>query len=421
MNINNGYYSEIRELIYKNINASMLATLTRDGLSAQIKIAVDDIISDRYPVSAITRSKYVRDLVDELLGFGPIDALMKDDSISDIMINGHKNIFVERNGVLFKSEVTFINEMQLLSIAKRFASQVGRRVDEMSPTCDARMVDGSRLNIVIPPISLVGTVLSIRKYKSNPINFDKLLTFGAMDSNMANFLKIASRCRLNIVISGGTGSGKTSLLGALSEFIAEDERIITIEDAAELNLIQDHVISLETRPASIENTGAITARDLVINALRMRPDRIIIGECRGGETLEMLQAMNTGHDGSMSTLHANTPKDALSRLESMAVMGSASLPIHLIRKMIVSSVDILIQVNRLPGGSRKITSISEVVGLEGETVVMNDIFSYKALSNDLTVENGSIFECKGLPRESIVYKKAAPYGLSDNLKSIFIE
>ncbi len=259
------------------------------------------------------RAEYVQSLVDELHGLGPLQSLMDDDTISDIMINGHEKVFIERNGIVEQTNAMFIDEAQLLQIAKRIASRVGRRVDESSPTCDARLEDGSRVNIVIPPIAIDGTSISIRKFKKQSINFSQLVDFGALSPEMAKVLMIAARCRLNILISGGTGSGKTTMLNALSQFISEKERIVTIEDAAELRLLQPHVVRLETRTAGIEGNGQITQRDLVINALRMRPDRIVVGECRGAEAFEMLQAMNTGHDGSMSTLHANTPRDALAR------------------------------------------------------------------------------------------------------------
>lgn len=345
---------------------------------------------------------------------------MDDDTISDIMINGHHNVFIERGGLVEKAQIDFIDERQLLDIAKRIASRVGRRVDESSPTCDARLQDGSRVNIVIPPIAIDGTAISIRKFKKQSIDFTKLCEFGAMSPEMAQVLMVAARCRLNILISGGTGSGKTTMLNALSQFISENERIITIEDAAELRLQQPHVVRLETRTAGIENTGMINQRDLVINSLRMRPDRIIVGECRGAEAFEMLQAMNTGHDGSMSTLHANTPRDALARVESMVMMATSSLPLEAIRRTIVSAVDLIIQISRLHDGSRKVMSITEVIGLEGSSVVLEEIFRFQPnlrQSEDGKV-NGS-FITSGLMQRSVLYEKARFFGLEEKLAQAF--
>lgn len=326
-------YKEIRSQIFEALEPDAINAMSSDQLATQLKQAVELLIDkDQMSISSVTRHQYVKSLVDELHGLGPLQSLMDDDSITDIMINGYDNIFIERNGLVEKSNVTFVDERQLIDIAKRIASRVGRRVDDSSPLCDARLQDGSRVNIVIPPIALDGTSISIRKFKKQAIDFSRLLEYGSMSQEMAQILMIASRCRLNILISGGTGSGKTTLLNALSQHISESERIVTIEDAAELSLLQPHVVRLETRKAGIENTGEIDQRALVINALRMRPDRIIVGECRGGEAFEMLQAMNTGHDGSMSTLHANTPRDALGRVESMVMMATKNLPLDAIRK-----------------------------------------------------------------------------------------
>ncbi|GAL12448.1 type II/IV secretion system ATP hydrolase TadA/VirB11/CpaF TadA subfamily [Vibrio astriarenae] len=319
-----------------------------------------------------------------------------------------------------KSSVTFIDETQLQQIAKRIAARVGRRVDDSAPTCDARLADGSRVNIVIPPIAIDGTSVSIRKFKKQSIGLEELVGYGAMSPEMAKVLMIASRCRLNILISGGTGSGKTTMLNALSQYISEKERIVTIEDAAELKLQQPHVVRLETRTSGIEGNGAIHQRDLVINSLRMRPDRIIVGECRGGEAFEMLQAMNTGHDGSMSTLHANTPRDALARCEAMVMMATNNLPLDAIRRTIVSAVDIIIQISRLHDGSRKVMSISEVVGLEGSNVVLEEIFRFEPLPAQAGSDkvNGQ-FITSGLMKRSVLFEKARFYGLEDKLSSAF--
>jgi pilus assembly protein CpaF len=336
------------------------------------------------------------------------------------MINGHENVFIERNGLVEKVKVNFIDEQQLTDIAKRIASRVGRRVDESSPTCDARLEDGSRVNIVIPPISIDGTSISIRKFKKQSIVFSDLVEFGAMSKEMAQLLMVASRCRLNILISGGTGSGKTTMLNALSQFIAEGERIVTIEDAAELRLQQPHVVRLETRTSGIEGTGVISQRDLVINSLRMRPDRIIVGECRGGEAFEMLQAMNTGHDGSMSTLHANSPRDALARVEAMVMMATNNLPLEAVRRTIVSAVDLVIQISRLHDGTRKVMSIAEVVGLEGSNVVLEEIFAFKP-NKDQSDEGkvkGNYFT-SGLMQRSVLMEKARFFGMEDKIQSAF--
>ncbi|KII76012.1 CpaF family protein [Vibrio renipiscarius] len=414
-------FISLRQQIYDALEADVVGTLTREQLTDQITTAIDVLIERQdYSVAAVVRREYVKSLIDELLGLGPLQSLMDDDTISDVMINGHNNVFIERNGLVEKSPVTFIDEDQLLQIAKRIAARVGRRVDDSSPTCDARLQDGSRVNIVIPPIALDGTSISIRKFKKQTIDLEQLVGFGAMSPEMAKVLMIVARCRLNILISGGTGSGKTTMLNALSQFISEKERVVTIEDAAELKLFQPHVVRLETRTSGIEGTGAIHQRDLVINSLRMRPDRIIVGECRGGEAFEMLQAMNTGHDGSMSTLHANTPRDALARVEAMVMMANNNLPLEAIRRTIVSAVDLVIQISRLHDGSRKVMSISEVVGLEGDNVVMEEIFRFEPA----TVQEGASkiqgnFTTTGLIKRSVLVEKARFFGLEANLNSIF--
>ncbi|RJX68442.1 CpaF family protein [Vibrio sinensis] len=411
----------LRQQIYDALEADVVNTLTREQLTDQITTAIDVLIERQdYSVATVVRREYVKSLIDELLGLGPLQPLMDDESISDIMINGHNNVFIERNGLVEKSSITFIDEDQLLQIAKRIAARVGRRVDDSSPTCDARLQDGSRVNIVIPPIAIDGTSVSIRKFKKQSIDFEQLVGFGAMSPEMAKVLMIVARCRLNILISGGTGSGKTTMLNALSQFISEKERIVTIEDAAELKLLQPHVVRLETRTSGIEGTGAIDQRNLVINSLRMRPDRIIVGECRGGEAFEMLQAMNTGHDGSMSTLHANTPRDALARVEAMVMMANSNLPLEAIRRTIVSAVDLVIQISRLHDGSRKVMSISEVVGLEGSSVVMEEIFRFEPApireGDDKITGN---FLSSGLMKRSVLVEKARFFGLEGNLNSIF--
>lgn len=359
-------------------------------------------------------------ITDEIEGYGPLRDLMLDDSISDILVNGPGKIFIEKFGRLLKTDIEFIDNDQLTDIAKRLVSRVGRRIDEVQPLVDARLPDGSRLNVVIPPIALDGTSLSIRKFGKGNKTLGNLVEYGALNEMMANFLVIASRCRLNMIISGGTGSGKTTLLSAMSQYISNDERVVTIEDAAELRLLQPHVVRLETRMAGYEDKGHITIRQLMVNALRMRPERIIVGECRGEEAFEMLQAMNTGHDGSMSTLHANSPRDALYRLESMVMMANGNLPLLAIRRNVTAAVNLIIQVARLPDGSRKITNITEIMGMEGESVILQDIFSYEALEE--RNENNKIqgeFICNGLVKRSNVYKQAIIHGMSSKLVSIF--
>jgi pilus assembly protein CpaF len=322
------------------------------------------------------RDRLVSEVLDETFGLGPLEMLLKDPTVSDILINGPRNVYVERRGKMEKTNVNFRDNNHLMQIIDRIISKVGRRVDETCPMVDARMADGSRFNAIIPPLSLDGASVSIRRFGANPLKLEDLLNYKAFTPEMVMLLEGAIKARLNIIISGGTGSGKTTLLNTLSSFIPNHDRIVTIEDAAELQLQQDHVVRLETRPPNIEGKGAITATDLVGNALRMRPARIIIGECRGPETLDMLQAMNTGHEGSMTTLHANTPRDALARMETMIMMAGFDLPLKAMRQQIASAVDLIVQANRLQGGPRKVTHITEIVGMEQDTIVMQDIFKF---------------------------------------------
>jgi len=335
-------------------------------------------------------------VIDEVLGLGPLELILKDPAVSDILINGPKNIYVEKSGRMQKSEVEFRDNKHLMQIIDRIVSKVGRRVDETSPMVDARLEDGSRVNAIIPPLALDGACVSIRRFGSNPLKLEDLLNFKAFTPEMVMLLEGCIKARCNIIIAGGTGSGKTTLLNTLSSFISHDDRIVTIEDAAELQLQQDHIVRLETRPANIEGTGAVTATDLVKNALRMRPERIIIGECRGGETLDMLQAMNTGHDGSMTTIHANTPRDAIARLETLVMMSGFELPVKAIRQQVAGAVDVLIQANRLQGGPRRITAITEIVGMEQDTIVMQDIYKYVQKGVDEDGKAYGQFECTGV-------------------------
>ena len=353
---------------------------TIQGLFEQI-LAEENIV-----LSRPERARLFEQIAAEILGLGPLQSLLEDDTITEIMVNGPKNIYIERKGKLHRVPVTFESNEHVMRIIDRIVAPLGRRIDESSPYVDARLQDGSRVNAVIPPISLVGPVLTIRKFSRNPITIEQLVQFGSITSEAVQFLKACVEARLNILISGGTGSGKTTLLNVMSSFIPNDERILTIENAAELQLRQEHVVTLESRPPNIEGRGEVTIRDLVINALRMRPERIIVGECRGGETLDMLQAMNTGHDGSMTTAHANTPRDALSRVETMCLMAGMDLPVRAIREQVSSAVDLICQQERMRDGTRKVTTITEVSGMEGDVITMTDIFVFEQTG----MENGKI-------------------------------
>lgn len=343
-----------------------------------IKQKLEDIFS-RLPAKLpqSIRDQLTRDIGYDVLGFGPIQPLLDDPDVSEVMVNGPKSVYVEKGGHLTKTGVTFENNEQVLRVIDRIILPLGRRIDAESPTVDARLPDGSRVNAVIPPVAIDGASITIRKFRKDKLSVQQLIDFGSMTPGMAEFLRACVVSRLNIVISGGTGSGKTTLLNVLSSMIPEDERIVTIEDAAELQLQQDHVLRLETRPPSIEGRGQVTIRDLVRNALRMRPDRIVVGECRGGETLDMLQAMNTGHDGSLTTLHANTPRDSLSRMETMVLMAGMDMPLKVVRQQISAAIDVIVQQTRLRDGQRKVTAVTEVAGMEGDMVVLTDIFKYE--------------------------------------------
>ena len=412
-----------RSELLSNLNIEKL-----DEIQSERDKLIDELVQVVYRVASASNTYitsadavFMAEIVaDEIGGYGPIRELMEDDTVNDILVNGPDNVWIQRAGILEKTEKYFVNNEQLTDIAKRMVARVGRRIDDSSPLVDSRLPDGSRLNVVIHPIALDGTSISIRKFSKNKKSLQELVNFGSMTREMANFLIIAARSRVNIIVSGGTGSGKTTLLNALSNYISHSERVVTLEDTAELRLEQPHVVRLETRLAGVERTGEITMQDLVINALRMRPERIIVGECRGAEAFQMLQAMNTGHDGSMSTLHANSPRDATARLESMIMMANASLPLEAIRRNIASAVNIIIQASRLNDGSRKIVNITELMGMENGQIVLQDIFSYQP--SKYRDNNGKIlgeFISHGLLTRSIVYQNAQVFNLSNELQSIF--
>lgn len=399
-------YQRFKQRIHQRIVEEMtpeeqrvLSSIHQDPRQVELIIEhyVEEVMAeDPFAIPRGERPQVVADIRDEMLGLGPIESLRKDASITEIMVNGPKQIFVERMGKLELTDVKFHDTAHLMNIIERILSPLGRRIDESSPLVDARLQDGSRVNIIIPPLSLVGPCVTIRKFSATPLTVENLISFGTMDEKMATFLRACVKARINILVSGGTGSGKTTTLNVISSFIPEGERIVTIEDAAELRLQQTHVVTLEARPANIEGKGQITIRDLVRNALRMRPDRIIVGEVRSGEALDMLQAMNTGHDGSLTTAHANSPRDALSRLETMVLMSGLELPVRAIREQISSAIDLILHQSRIRDGSRKITYITEVQHMEGNTITTQDIFRFVQTGFD---ENGKAlghFACTGL-------------------------
>ncbi|HXF60632.1 MAG TPA: CpaF family protein [Caldilineaceae bacterium] len=338
-------------------------------------------------VSRVERDQMMSLIMADILGYGPIQPLLDRDDISEVMVNGPNQVYIEQKGKLVLTDVKFIDDAHVLRIIERIVAPLGRRIDESSPMVDARLPDGSRVNAIIPPLSLIGPTITIRKFKKDPLKVDDLIRFGSITPEFAQFLKAAVEAGLNIIVSGGTGSGKTTLLNVLSSFIPEDERIVTIEDAAELQLQQPHVVRLESRPANIEGKGRIGIRELVVNSLRMRPDRVVVGECRSGETLDMLQAMNTGHDGSLTTVHSNSARDTLNRIETMVLMAGMELPLRAIRQQIASAIDLIIHQERLRDGSRKVVQCSEVLGMEGDTIIMQDIFTFEQTGID---ENGKI-------------------------------
>jgi pilus assembly protein CpaF len=371
------FKSEVHQKLVASLTTDQLRAINKDGVKNQIGNIIERLIVDvGLPMTMVEREKLTEEILDEVFGLGPLEQLLKDSTISDILVNGFDNVYVERAGRLVETNIRFKDSHHLRMIIDRIVSAVGRRIDDSSPIVDARLADGSRVCAVIPPLSLIGPVMCIRRYGKKLLTTEDLIKNETFTTGMLDFMSASVEARLNIVISGGSGSGKTTLLNTLSRFIPEEERIITIEDTAELQLQQNHVVRLETRPMNIEGAGAITQRDLVINTLRMRPDRIIVGESRGAEALDMLQAMNTGHDGSMTTVHANSPRDAFSRIETMVMMGSRGVPDRVIRQQLASAIHMVCHVARLSDGTRKITGIAEVVGVKGDQIEMQDIFNF---------------------------------------------
>ena len=389
--------SDIHRRVIQQIDLSALGTMAEEELRVEVRTVAEKLVQRNSSLLNLQeREALVNEVVDETFGLGPLEPLFRDPTISDILINGAKTVYIESKGRLHKSNVRFANDAHLLKIVQRIAGNVGRRVDETSPMVDARLPDGSRINAIIPPLALDGPLVSIRRFAGKPLDGSSLIANDSITKEMLEFLGACLTARLNVLVSGGTGSGKTTLLNVLSSFISHDERVATIEDAAELKLQQPHVIRMETRPANIEGNGEVATRDLVKNALRMRPDRIIVGECRGAEALDMLQAMNTGHDGSMTTIHANTPRDALGRLEMMVGMTGFDLPMWTIRRQISSAVNIVVQAVRLTGGPRKVVKISEITGMEGDVISMHDIFEFHQTGVDENRVARGYFQATGI-------------------------
>ncbi len=391
------FKQRVHTLLVQKLDPEHLKKMSEDRQRLEVRRVVEQIIdAENQPLSMQQKKLLTEEVLDDALGFGPLEKLLRDQSISDILINGAHSVYAERNGVLREEEIHFRDDAQLLEIIQRIVAKVGRRIDTLSPMVDARLPDGSRFNAIIPPLALNGPMVSIRRFGKRPLRIVDLLALKALTPEMCKYMEAAVKARLNILVSGGTGSGKTTLLNTLSSFIPSDERIVTIEDAAELQLQQKHVGRLETRPANVEGEGKVTIRDLVSNALRMRPDRIVIGECRGAEALDMLQAMNTGHDGSLTTLHANTPRDALARLETMIMLAGLDLPNRAMRQQIASAINVILQVERLPGGGRRVTKISEVIGMEQDVITVQDLFVFTQRGIDAAGRTFGAFGATGI-------------------------
>jgi pilus assembly protein CpaF len=391
--------ARIHDRLLDLIDLSLIEKLDHDTLVIQIRKVVERILREEsfnLPMNMVEREKIFSEIIDEVLGYGPLEPLLKDATVSDILVNTYKNIYIERFGKLEPTDVRFKDDTHLMRIIDKIVSSVGRRIDESSPMVDARLPDGSRVNAIIPPLALDGPSVSIRRFAVNPLELDDLINYQTLTTGIAEILKGIIKARLNVIISGGTGSGKTTLLNILSRFIPEDERIVTIEDAAELQMKQDHVVRLETRPANIEGRGEVVQRDLVRNSLRMRPDRIIVGEVRGKEAFDMLQAMNTGHDGSLTTIHANTPRDTLMRLETMVAMANMDIPSEFLRKYISSAIDVIIQVSRMVDGKRKLVSVQEITGMEGNVITTQEIFTFHQKGVDAEGKVRGTFRFQGV-------------------------
>ena len=407
---------KIHALLMEQIDLGTASKLPPDNLRRQIMDLISEIVmSQKLMLNHVEQQALATEIIDDMLGLGPLEPLLKDPLITDIMVNGPGQVYIEKKGKLQLTNIKFRDEAQANAIAQRIVNAVGRRVDESSPICDARLADGSRVNVIMPPLSLKGTSISIRKFSEKKITLDVMEAQNNISANLAKVLKIAGACRINIIISGGTGSGKTTLLNALSQMIDHQERIVTIEDAAELQLQQPHVVTLETRPANLEGKGEVSMRDLVKNALRMRPERIILGEVRGAEAIDLLQAMNTGHDGSMGTCHANSPREALTRLENMVCMAGFDLPPRAIKHMLAGSINLIIQINRMRDGMRRVTHVTEVVGMEGEVIITQDLFKYEFEGEDADGKLTGKFKGTGLRPHFL--PRAQYYGLDKALLS----
>jgi len=409
-------FKTIRSAVFSSMNMSAALMMSRGEVRAGIEqVATETIARDRLSLTLGEQALIVDEIVNDMFGIGPIEPLLADERVTDILVNGPDQVYVERGGRLELTPLKFRDNAHVINVAQRIAAAIGRRVDESSPMVDARLADGSRVNVVLPPIALRGASISIRKFAKRNITLGRMAQQGNISPAMVDVLRIATACRLNVVVSGGTGSGKTTLLNALSRFIDETERVVTIEDAAELQLQQPHVVSLETRPENSEGLGGVSQRDLVRNALRMRPDRIILGETRGTEAFDVLQAMNTGHDGSMTTVHANTPRDAITRLESMVMMANGNLPLMSIRRQIASAVHLILQIERMRDGMRRVTHVTEIVGMEGDVVITQDLFTFRYNASAYEEQVRGTFECSSL--RPVFAQRAAYYGLEEALLS----